>query len=99
MMNKAADQSAPVKLVYRVNRYLIRLGTKITCGAAIEARELGKRRWMGVNIGGKALVYSDVATAERHCAWLNDPSGTEPEWGRDESPNAQRERPAEGGGR
>lgn len=29
---------------------------------------------------GKALLYHEFEVAFRHCRWLNDPKGTEPEW-------------------
>jgi len=83
-----SDGSGTVKFKYRVHSILVKLGGTISGGAIIEAREVGKRNWMPVRIGGVDLVYRVRQTAERHCAWLNDPSGTEPEWGQDESPNA-----------
>lgn len=84
-----AEGSGTVKVAYRVHLVLLRTGTMITTGAMIQAREVGKRTWMPVNIGGVPLVYRSRQTAERHCGWLKDPVGTEPEWGRDESPNTQ----------
>lgn len=83
-----AAGSGTVKFAYRVHPILVKLGGTISGGAMIEARVVGKRNWMPVNIGGVDLVYRVRSTAERHCAWLNDPVGTEPEWGRDESPNS-----------
>lgn len=76
------------ELKYRVARAILRTGSRIAAGFKILARRQGAKTCLPVMIDGTRLLYWNAETAHKHCAWLNDPSGTEPEWGRDESPNA-----------
>ena len=90
----AGSQDALVRgreLTYRVARAILRTGSRIAAGFKIQARRQGAKTWLPVMIDGTRLLYWNAETAHKHCAWLNDPSGTEPEWGRDESPNEKAE--------
>lgn len=89
----AGSQDALVRgreFVYRVARVILRSGSTIAAGFQIQARRTGAKTWMPTMIDGTPLRYWNAATAHKHCEWLNNPSGTEPDWGRDESPNAVR---------
>lgn len=69
--------------IYRVRPQLIRLGTLIQSAWFIQARRRSGRCWYNCCVNGVQLAYREKSMAERHCAWLNDPKGTEPEWGAD----------------
>ena len=90
----ASTCSGTRDFIYRVAGLLLKVGHQIRGGFHIQARRRGATTWVPVTIDGTALRYLDRSTADRHCSWLNNPQGTLPEWGKDESPNAQRERPA-----
>lgn len=77
------------EITYRVARVILRTGSGIAAGFAIQARRQRAKTWLPCVIDGTPLRYWNAETAHKHCAWLNDPSGTEPEWGRDESPNSE----------
>jgi len=40
-------------------------------------------KWANCAVDGKALLYDNAETAERHLRWLSDPNGTAPEWSTD----------------
>jgi len=49
----------------------------------IQAQKKKNQRWMMVHNKGVALIYKTKAQAEKIARWLNDPTGTEPEWNTD----------------
>lgn len=69
---------------YRVAPVPVRIGTKVRCMWRIEVMGPPMKRWLPVMIRGVVLRYASQATADRHCAWMNDPKGTEPAWGQEE---------------
>lgn len=89
----AGSQDALVRRIsgyrYRLHPVPVRNGGDIRCGFCIQVRQAGSRSWNRmVAVGDKPLLYYNEATASRHCEWLNDPKGTEPQWGVDDAPNA-----------
>jgi hypothetical protein len=79
----------PVKLRFRVATVFIRRGSGIRSAAQIQVRPDGSKDWLPATFDGTQLNYWNRCTADRHCRWLNDPQGTEPEWGKDDSTEAR----------
>jgi hypothetical protein len=46
-------------------------------------RNTEKGKWVNCACDGEALLYTKRETAVKHCRWLNDLQGTEPEWSKD----------------
>lgn len=67
--------------LYRVHEWENTLTHEPAYG--IETKRPGSKVWKHCHADGTALIYKSRETAERHCRWLNDPKGTEPDWNED----------------
>lgn len=84
------------KLVYRVKPRLVRVDTtpgewEIRPLYLIEVRYVGTRQWWPLRIKDRVYLYGNKQEALRRCGWLNDPKGTESEWGAELSNEAPSE--------
>lgn len=80
MQAKRNDRRA----VYRVSNWLNTNTGELAFGIQ---RNIEKGKWANCAIDGEALLYTKKETADKHCRWLNDPNGTEPEWSKDQVPH------------
>jgi hypothetical protein len=63
---------------YRVTQW-VDMGTM----SVIYGIQHKRDKWVNCSVDGVALLYTKQATADKHCRWLNNPKGTEPEWSKD----------------